>query len=147
MIARRTLLAALTALPLFASAAGATTDTVEIVDGYARATAPGAMAGAAYLTIRSLGPADRITGVSSAAAARTEIHESVETDGMMQMRPVDALDLPAGGEVALAPGGLHVMLIGLTGPLVVGESLALTLQFEHAGAVTVTLPVEPLTAE
>ena len=131
MIDRRRLIAALAVTPLLAGHAFAGPEpAVEIVDAYARATPPGAMSGAAYATLRSTGPADRLIGASSPAAAQVMIHENVETDGVMQMRHVPALDIPAGGETVLAPGGLHVMLMGLTGPLTEGESLEITFSFE-----------------
>lgn len=148
MIARRRFMAALVAAPLLAAGAAAgQTAGVEIVDAYARATPPGAMAGAAYGTLRSTGPADRLIGARSPAAAQVMIHENVETDGVMQMRPVEALDIGAGGEAVLAPGGMHVMLMGLGGPLVEGGSLEITFVFEGAGEVTVEVPIRAFAAE
>jgi copper(I)-binding protein len=65
-------------------------------------------------------------------------------DGVMRMRPVEALLVPAHGEAVLEPGGLHVMLMGLGDPLVEGNSLPLTLHFEHAGEVEVVATIESI---
>jgi copper(I)-binding protein len=66
----------------------------------------------------------------------------VEENGMMMMRKVEAIDVPAGGEVMLKPGGLHLMFIGLAKPLVEGETVAVTLVFEKAGEVALSLPIK-----
>jgi hypothetical protein len=101
--------------------------------------------GAAYLTVRNGGDAaDRLVGVVSEVADRAELHSSVVQDGVMRMRPVDAVEVPAGGEAVLEPGGLHVMLIGLKAPLEEGDSFALTLVFEDAGEVEVVTTIEDI---
>jgi copper(I)-binding protein len=111
---------------------------------WARATPPGATVGAGYLVIRNTGTTgDRLVGASTPAAAMVEIHETRMTDGEMQMRPVEALDIPAGGSVRLKPGGLHFMLMDLGTPLVAGTRVPLTLQFTGAGQVRVELAVAP----
>ena len=98
--------------------------------------------GVGYLTIRSTGAADRLIGASSPAATRLELH-TVQRDGeVMRMRQVDAIAVPASGAVTLQPGGLHLMLIGLTRPLVAGETVPVTLRFERAGEVEATLAVQ-----
>jgi periplasmic copper chaperone A len=101
--------------------------------------------GAAYLTVRNQGDAaDRLVGIATSVADRAELHSSVMQDGVMRMRPVEAVEVPAHGEAVLAPGGLHVMLIGLKGPLEEGGSFALTLSFEHAGEVEVVTTIEDI---
>jgi periplasmic copper chaperone A len=101
--------------------------------------------GAAYLTVRNQGDADdRLVGIATEVADRAELHSSVMQDGVMRMRPVEAIELPAHGEAVLAPGGLHVMLIGLKGPLEEGKSFALTLSFEEAGEVEVVTTIEDI---
>jgi hypothetical protein len=101
--------------------------------------------GAAYLTVRNGGDAaDRLVGVASEVADRAELHSSVVQDGVMRMRPVDAVEVPAGGEAVLEPGGLHVMLIGLKAPLEEGDSFALRLVFEDAGEVEVVTTIEDI---
>ena len=100
--------------------------------------------GAAYFTIENAGSAaDRLTSISSPVAATAELHTSmVDAQGVASMHPVQAVDVPAGGQAKLAPGGLHVMLMGLSQPLKEGQSFPLTLAFEHGGKVTVQVEVE-----
>lgn len=100
---------------------------------------------AAYLTVHNNGDQDdRLVGAGSDVAERVELHTSEMEDGVMKMRAVEAVDVPANGEAALAPGGLHIMLIGLHGPLVEGESFTMTLEFEHAGTVEVETSIEDI---
>jgi periplasmic copper chaperone A len=99
-------------------------------------------AGAAYVVlVNETGQMDAVIGARSPAAAIVEIHESVETDGGMAMRPVDRIDVGAGGRTELKPGGYHVMLINLTAPLVAGESIEITFNFERAPDLAVTAEV------
>jgi copper(I)-binding protein len=101
--------------------------------------------GAAYMMIRNAGAeGDHLVGGETHVAKVVEIHEIVDTEGVMEMRPLaDGLDIPAGGEATLEPGGYHVMLIGLTEDLTNGMTFDLTLHFEHAGDVTVPITVRP----
>lgn len=110
---------------------------------WARATAEGMPTGAAFLTIRNDGEtADRLLGASTDRAETVEMHRGVMEDGIARMRPVEAVDLPAGEEIAFAPGGYHFMLIGLDGALVEGTRFPLTLEFEKAGEVVVEIAVD-----
>ena len=127
----KTLVVFTTAL-LVAAAAIAQTGKVETKDVWARATPGGAVNGAAYLTMQSP-TADRLTGVTSPVADKAELHSATMEDGVMRMREISAIDLPAGQPVTLRPGGLHVMLIGLKQPLQPGETIPLMLEFEKAG--------------
>lgn len=117
--------------------------SLTVTDAWARPSTGMAMAGAAYLTITNgTGAADALLSVTTAAASTAEVHETTQSsDGMMGMHPIDRLEVPAGGTVKLEPGGYHVMLIGLTGDLVAGAKIELTLTFEKAGAITVTAEV------
>ncbi len=117
------------------------TQPVEISNAWARATPGKAENGAAYVTVRS-NTADRLTGVETPVAARAELHEMKMDNGIMKMRQVTGVDLPAGQAVALKPGGEHIMLFGLKQPLRAGESFPLTLDFEKAGKQQVTVKVE-----
>lgn len=113
---------------------------------YAYVTAPAQKNGAVFLNITNAGDADdRLIGVSSPEgtniAERLELH-SMNMDGdMMMMRKVDAIDIPAGQTVKLAPSGLHIMLIGLQEPLRLNEPFPLTLEFETAGTQNVEVIV------
>lgn len=114
---------------------------------WARATAPQQANGGAYFTITNGGSTpDRLLEVRSPVADRVELHtHDVDSAGVMRMRQVDAIDVPAGEATALRPGGLHVMLIGLENRLVQGEQFPLTLVFETAGPLEVEVTVEPVT--
>ena len=102
-----------------------------------------ATSGAAFMAIDNPGgPDDRLLGASSPAARSVALHGSEEDSGVMRMMPVEGgLPLPAGEAVELAPGGIHVMLMGLDGPLAPGDAVPLTLLFE-SGPLELTLPVE-----
>ena len=119
----------------------AQTNQLEVSNAWARATPGKAENGAAYVTIVSPTP-DRLLSASSPAAKKAELH-TMEMAGMvMKMRPLAGLDIPAGQPVALKPGGEHIMLMGLQQPLREGQSFSLTLNFEKAGARTVSVAVE-----
>lgn len=108
-----------------------------ISDAWARPGAAGAQS-AAYMTITGAGQDDALISVSSAGAATAELHEATtDAEGMMGMRPIERLDVPGAGAVTLKPGGFHVMLMGLSAELAVGDTLALKLVFEKAGTVAV----------
>lgn len=98
---------------------------------------------AAYLKMTNTGTvADRLLEVSGDVAARVELHETRLESGMMTMRPMtEGIAIAPGATLVLAPHGLHVMLIGLRAPLEVGQTFPLTLRFEQAGEVTVTVTV------
>lgn len=108
---------------------------------WARATAPGATNGAAYFRVVNGGSADRLLSARAGVSARVELHTHTMRGGMMQMHAVPAVEIPAGGRVEFAPGGLHVMLIGLGAPLTDGAVVPLTLEFERAGALRIDVPV------
>ena len=134
-------LLAVAACLVLAGVALAQTGQLEVSNAWARATPAKAENGVAYLTIRSP-TADRLLSDSSPVAKKTELH-TMEMSGMvMKMRPLAGLDIPAAQPVTLKPGGDHVMLLGLNGPLREGQSFPLTLTFEKAGAREVTVAVE-----
>jgi len=109
---------------------------------WARAALQGGTGGA-FLTIRNAGTqADRLLSAATPLARTVEIHETIRDGDVSRMRPVQALDVPAGGSVALRPGGAHVMLVGLTEALRPGATLPLTLTFERAGRVEVQVAVQ-----
>jgi copper(I)-binding protein len=99
--------------------------------------------GAAWFTITNNGDTDdRLVSADSDVAAAVEIHEMALKDGTMTMSPLmDGLAIPAGETVVLEPGGYHIMLIGLTRDLIAGESFELTLTFETAGEIELTVPI------
>jgi len=105
---------------------GLTTSDVQI-----RATAPGMTATGGYLTIHNhTGQADRLLGVAVDFAAKAEIHTMLHENGVMKMRALpDGIEIPAGGMVRLAPGGMHLMLMGLSRTLEPGVRLEVELTF------------------
>jgi copper(I)-binding protein len=127
--------------PVLAQSGGAAAITVE--NAWARAT-PGAIkTGGAYMTLVDHGAdPDRLVGVSTPVAGKAELHVMSEANGVMTMRPVDALTVEPGKPVELKPGGYHVMLIDLKQPLKQGDSFPMSLTFEKAGTIQVTVKVE-----
>lgn len=122
-----------------------TVGAIEVGHPFARATPPAARTGAGYLTLTNAGTTeDRLVAVTGEVAERIEIHETTFTDGVARMRPVAGVAIPPGETVELAPGGIHLMLIGLRHPLVEGEQVPIVLSFEKAGEVAVDLAVEAI---
>ncbi len=114
---------------------------LKVEGAWARPAASGN--GAAYMTLGNGGDEpDRLLRASAPVADTVELHaHEIDAQGVARMRPVVAVEVPPGGEAALAPGGLHLMLVGLKEPLREGESFELTLDFERAGEVTVDVAV------
>ena len=138
--------AAVLALMLASGAAGAqeaaAADDLVIERPWARASIGASRPGAAYFTVRNAGSEDDLlTEVETSAAHMAEMHVTEVKDGVASMAPVETLEIPAGGEATLAPGGIHVMLMMLTAPLKEGESFPMTLVFERAGRIEVDVPV------
>lgn len=97
---------------------------------------------AVYMTLRNEGEAgDRLLGGHTPAAARVEVHRSRLVDDVVRMEKLEGLDLPADSTVELRPGGIHLMLLGLSRSLEVGDDLELTLSFEWSGDLILTIPV------
>lgn len=115
---------------------------IQVRHASTRATPPGAEVAAGYLEVRNTGKeADRIIGASSPAAARVELHTMAHEGGVMKMREVTGLEVPAKKRVELRSGGSHLMLVGLRKPLVKGQRVPLTLHFERGGDLHVELEV------
>ncbi len=151
MIASRTLLALALASFLWTTAAlahGYKLGSLEIAHPWARATPPSAMAGGGFLTVTNKGSEpDRLISASSPAAARVEIHEMKMDGNIMRMRELEkGLEIPPGATVTLAPGGFHLMMMELKGPLTKDSKVPMTLTFEKAGVIEVELAVEAMGA-
>lgn len=118
------------------------------VDGpWARASASMAHAGAAYLVLSTTAQTpDLLIAAAAPIAKRVELHTHLMEDGVMRMREVEAIEVAPGTPTVLEPGGLHIMLIDLTGPLVEGESFPLTLDFETAEDITVDVTIQSIMA-
>ena len=114
---------------------------VTVSAAWARATAPGMAVAAVYLTLVGGTAADRLVGAETSRAGMAQIHVVSAAEGMARMRQTEGVDVPARKSVALAPQGTHIMLMDLPRPLVAGEHFPLTLQFERAGKLDVSVEV------
>ncbi len=111
-------------------------------DAWARPTLKGTRTGAVYLMLSNHGStSDRLIGVSTPVAERAEVHEDVTANGIMSMRPVPELALPAGASTAIEPGRYHIMLMGMKKALAAGDSFPITLTFAAAPPVEVSVSV------
>ena len=133
---------AMAALLLLTGCAPSPSPAVEILKAVAPATPPGVSVGAVYLEI--VAPTDDVLlEIATPLADKTEIHESVTDEGMVQMRPRDNVPLRAGQPLRFAPGGLHLMLMNLHKPLLIDNSFPIDLHLQKAGTVTVNVQVVP----
>ncbi|MBX2829642.1 MAG: copper chaperone PCu(A)C [Rhodospirillales bacterium] len=115
---------------------------IEIKDAWAKASIGQVRNGAAFFQVINSGPADRIIGVRSDLADRTELHTHIMENNVMKMREVQGgVEVPMHGGVLFQPGSYHVMLIGLKKPLVEGEMVSVTLEFEKAGDIPLMIEV------
>ena len=136
------LFAALLAAP--ASAQEVKAGDLVITQAWSRATPGGAKVAGGYLTIENKGATpDRLIGGSADVATKVQVHEMATSNGVMTMRPLDGgLTIEPGKTVKLAPGGYHLMMFDLKSPLKQGDKLPVTLEFEKAGKVQVSLDVQ-----
>lgn len=116
---------------------------------WARTTVPGQPSGGAYLSIENKGKAaDKLIAVASPVAKSTEIHTMSMDGNVMKMREVGSIEVKPSEKVAMQPGnGYHIMLIGLSQPLKAGDKIPLTLTFEKAGKLEVSVYVEDKAAK
>ncbi len=140
-----------------ASSAAAGGGTMTVTDAWARAMPPGQTTSAVYLKLANgTGQDDALVSVSTPVTATAEIHEVMAVTaapdasadaggmggGMMGMQPIAKLPIPAGGSVELKPGAFHIMLIDVKDPLKDGSTIEVTLNFEKAPPITLTVPVK-----
>lgn len=130
-------------------AANAWAGEVKVSDAWVRATAPGQDSGSIQFSI-TIQQEAKLIGASSPVAGKVELHSMRHENGMMEMRPVESIDLPAGKTVDLATSGQHIMLIGLKQPLKAGDSVPFTLTVQYAdkskATVKANAEVKPLTS-
>ncbi|MCO4842874.1 MAG: copper chaperone PCu(A)C [Yoonia sp.] len=114
-----------------------------VSDAFTRATLPNAPVAGGFLNVMNNGTVDdRLISAITAISKDTQIHEMAMDGDVMKMRELPGgLPVPAGQTVTLAPGGYHLMFMGLNGPLLEGETITVRLMFEVAGEVDVQLPV------
>jgi len=135
---RRILLAALLVCPVAAAAQPA---SIRLDGVWSRAAMAGRI-GVVYLTITATGAPDTLLGASTPVAARAELHESTDDQGVMKMRPVASLPVEPGKLLVFDPGHYHIMLVDLVHALKEGDNFPITLRFAIAGAVTAAVSVQ-----
>jgi copper(I)-binding protein len=115
---------------------------VAIGDPYVRAVPPGQANSAVFMSLENRSDQDQaLVAAESDVSEIVELHTHIEEGGMMRMRQIEKIDVPAGETVILQPGGLHVMLIGLKQALEPGQTIDLTLVFEDGSRMPVQAPV------
>ncbi|KKL13426.1 hypothetical protein LCGC14_2525880 [marine sediment metagenome] len=130
-----------TAIALLTLATPALAGAVTVEPTCLRETLPGNASSAAYALIRNDGEvADRLIGLKADFAGKAELHVMRHEDGVMSMSPLDDLTIAPGEHAVLAPAGLHIMLMGITGDLRAGQTYPITLIFETAGEITAEFP-------
>lgn len=145
-IANAAIAAAMALLGGFAAAHGSSAGDVQIGHPFATPSLPGTTNGAAYFaTLENTGTKpDRLLRAATPVAARVELHSmSVDAQGVMRMREIDAIVVEPKASLKMRPGaGLHLMLVGLKEPLKEGATFPMTLEFERGGKVEVKVVVQ-----
>jgi copper(I)-binding protein len=126
---------------LAATASAAAAQSVKVANAWVRPTAPGQTSAGAYIELTSEAPA-ALVAAGSALAGRAELHSMSMDGGIMRMRALSRVELPAGQTVKLAPGGLHLMLLDLKQPLRTGDKVPLVLTIQSSGTSITTLKVD-----
>ena len=120
-----------------------TASTIVLEQPWARATPRGAKTGAVYMTLTNKGAsADRLLSAATSLADKVQFHKETEENGVSHMREVQSVDLEPGARIIFKPGGMHMMIVGLKQPLREGQTFPLTLRFEKAGDMQVTVSIE-----
>ena len=116
---------------------------IHVSDAYARPTVSHQPTGGAYVSLENTGEtADRLIAASSPVADHVEIHTMSMDGNVMKMKEVGEIELKPGDEIVMKPGhGFHLMIIGLKQRLKAGETFPMTLEFEKAGKLDVTMQV------
>jgi hypothetical protein len=124
----------------------ATAGDIEIIEPYARETINDV--GAVYMSLQSIGLEDTLISITASVGTTWRVHETVEEGGSSHMQAVEGgLLIPSGGHVHFAPGGYHVMLMGLTEPLEPGDEIELELTFASGETASFSVPVRALADE
>ena len=141
MMRKLSLLAA--ALAFSTGALAGAADQISVQDPYVRLAPPGAPATGAFMVIKNNGDKDvKLVKADNPASKVTELHNHINDNGVMRMRQVPAIEIPAKGEAVLKPGGLHVMLIDMKAPLSEGQVVPITLGFDDGSSKVVEVKVQ-----
>lgn len=118
---------------------------ISIENAWARAVPPNMKNSAAFMLLKNTSDEARAAvSASSNVSDRTELHSHTNDNGVMRMRQVERIDIPAGGSAVLEPGGYHVMLIGLRQPLAPGDEIAIELTFDDGSTERANVPVQKM---
>ncbi len=135
------ILSALTTQSALASQA----DDITVSAPFAREVPPGAPASASFMTLENASDqAIKIISAESAVSKVVELHTHTNDNGVMRMRQIPFIEVPASGKTELKPGGLHIMLIGPHQPLKKGQEVKVTLKFEDGSSKEVSMPVKSI---
>lgn len=124
------------------AAAAGQADQLDIIDPYVRLAPPNAPATGAFMRLKNTGHTPiRLVKASNPNSKATELHDHIHDQGVMKMRQIPEIVIPAQGEVVLKPGGLHVMLIGMRAPLKEGDQVPIRLECEEGSSKEIQAPV------
>lgn len=127
---------------MVAAYAEASAQDIRLIDGYAYPPIGGGGVAVAYVTLENTSQQDRsIVSATSDTVSMIELHEHIQDGDVLKMRKVDSIMLPAGQRVEMKPGGLHLMLMGVTEPMNPGDELKAKLQLDE-GSQEITIPVK-----
>lgn len=113
-----------------------------VVDAWARPTPPESDVAAFYVTVRSAGNDDELIGAASDVCGSTALHDTLREDGVMEMRHIGSVEVGAGEELEMVPGGTHIMCLDLREPLVEGREVTLLLHFAESPSLEARVSVE-----
>ncbi len=116
---------------------------IEVEQPYVREVPPGAMATGSFMTLTNMSDHDiELVNAKSNAAKKVELHTHIHDDGVMKMRQIPSIKVPADGQAHLKPGGLHIMLIGLKNTLKASQTIDMTLVFKDGSKKSISVPVK-----
>lgn len=123
-------------------------DSITVREAYIRAVPAGQTVTAAFMQLENSSDVKRIIVNASSPESRVvELHEHIHEQGMMKMRRLESLVIPASDKTILQPGGLHIMMIGLHQPLKLGQNVTLTLEFADGSSKTISAPVRKISMQ
>lgn len=132
---------------VFVISSSAVAGPIRVDNAYVRHAPPGQTVSGAFMILNNSGDADRAAiSAESNVAETVELHTHVHDDGVMRMRQVEKIDIPAGGSTALKPGGFHVMLIGVKKPLELGQMVEIKLNFDDGSSEQIEAEVKSVMA-
>lgn len=130
-------------LPIILVSAWATSGKLTMLDAWARPAGAGENGAVYFIISNATNTDDTLLSVRTDLASAAEIHMSMkDSNDVISMQMQEAVSIPAQQEIIFKPGGLHVMLIGLSRNLKIGDTISLTLNFKTAGSITIQAPIE-----